>query len=564
MENPRIILLVALAFVCFALWNAWNKDYAHEPARVVQTNTSQTSITSQAARPQVPVGVADKVTESVATSMVPTKKQTGFISVKTDVLNVQIDPQGGNIVGLTLPQYPEALHRADLPFTLMSDHTSDFYVAESALVGPFGPDKSNAQAQYTSAESQYVLESNQKTLNVVLQWEDPQGVSIEKIYTFNQGDYLVHLKYVITNHSKEAWTGNLYTQLSRTEPVNQNKGWFQIHPFVGAAVSSPEKRYQEIAFSKLTTHPVDKEIRSGWVAMVQHYFLGAWIPDPNENYHYYSNVSDNKIYTVGMMGPNISVQPGESYTISSRLYTGPEITDNLRQIAPGLNLTVSYGWLWPISSAIFWLMKKINDVIGNWGWSIIAVTLLIKLAFYHLSAKSYRSMAMMRKLQPKIEAIKERYGEDRQKLSQAMMELYKKEKINPLGGCLPILVQIPVFFALYMVLIESVELRQAPWLGWIHDLATPDPLYILPVIMGITMFIQQKLNPPPADPMQARIMMFLPVVFTVLFIGFPSGLVLYWVVNNTLSILQQWYVMRSVDDGNGNAAGDRVVKKVNA
>jgi YidC/Oxa1 family membrane protein insertase len=288
-------------------------------------------------------------------------------------------------------------------------------------------------------------------------------------------------------------------------------------------------------------------ITGGWAAMLEHYFLSAWVPANTEMFNYYSHVTDGDMYTLGMLSAPLTLQPGATTIVGAKLYTGPEIMDRLKAVAPNLDLTIDYGFLWFISIAIFWLMKQIYQIVGNWGWSIVLVTVIIKLAFYHLSAKSYRSMAAMRKLQPRLQMLKERYGDDKQKLTQTTMELYKAEKINPLGGCLPVLVQIPVFIALYWVLIESVELRQAPFILWIHDLSAKDPYFILPIIMGITMFIQQHLNPPPADPVQAKMMKFLPIFFTFLFINFPAGLVLYWIVNNSISILQQWYITKKVN-----------------
>ena len=286
--------------------------------------------------------------------------------------------------------------------------------------------------------------------------------------------------------------------------------------------------------------------KGGWVVMQQHYFLSAWVPNEQQINHYYTSVSPNDVYTIGFLGPQLNVAAGDKLVTKTKFYAGPQLTDRLHSIAPNLDLTVDYGWLWFISMGIFWLMKKIHLVIGNWGWSIILVTICIKAVFYKLSATSYRSMAKMRKLTPKIQALKQRFGDDKQKMSQETMKLYKKEKVNPFGGCLPILIQIPFFIALYYVLIESVELRQAPFIFWIHDLSIKDPFYVLPLLMGISMLIQQKLSPPPPDPMQAKMMMLLPIVFTVFFLNFPAGLVLYWVCNNTLSILQQWYVMRTI------------------
>ncbi len=292
---------------------------------------------------------------------------------------------------------------------------------------------------------------------------------------------------------------------------------------------------------------LNQTIQDGWAAMIQHYFISAWVPAKSATSTYYSRVTPNGLYAIGMLSHPMSVAPGSKVTTEAKLYTGPAIASLLDKTAPGLRLTIDYGWFWFISDIIFWMMQHIYDVVGNWGWSIVIVTVIIKLLFYQLSAKSFRSMSAMKKLQPKIEMLKERYGDDKQKLTQATLELYRQEKVNPMSGCLPILIQIPVFIALYWVLVESVQLRQAPFIFWIHDLSQQDPYYVLPVLMGISMFIQQRLNPPPPDPLQAKVMMMMPVVFTVLFANFPSGLMLYWFVNNTLSFMQQWYVMQRLD-----------------
>jgi YidC/Oxa1 family membrane protein insertase len=281
--------------------------------------------------------------------------------------------------------------------------------------------------------------------------------------------------------------------------------------------------------------------------MIQHYFISAWVPPKDAVSNYYSRVSSNGLYTIGMIGSPLNVAPGQQASFDTTLYTGPALATQLSATAPGLQLTIDYGWLWFISVIIFWMMQHIYDVIGNWGWSIVLVTVIIKAMFYGLSAKSYRSMSLMKRLQPKMEALKQKFGDDRQKLTQATLELYREEKVNPMSGCLPIIIQIPVFIALYWVLVESVQLRQAPFIFWIHDLSAKDPYYVLPVLMGISMFIQQRLNPPAPDPMQAKIMMLMPVVFTVLFANFPSGLMLYWFVNNTLSFLQQWHILRKIE-----------------
>jgi len=367
-------------------------------------------------------------------------------------------------------------------------------------------------------------------------------LAVTKTFTFKPNRYDVVVDYQVSNQSNKAWAGNYYMQFTRSGVPPEKKGRFVVSSFFGVALSSPEKSYEKHKFSKLSEAPINKNIKDGWLAMVQHYFLGAWVPNHDTDYHYYSQAGGDNIFKAGMIGPTINLQPNQSHAFQSNFYAGPKITKRLDKLSPHLWLTIDYGWLWFISLILFYVMDFVYKIIGNWGWSIIAVTILIKLAFYHLSSKSYKSMAGVSRLQPKIAALKERYGDDKQGMTKAMMELYRKEKINPLGGCLPILVQIPVFIALYWVLLESVQLRQAPFIFWIHDLSIKDPFYILPILMGLSMFVQQKLNPPPPDPTQAKVMMLLPVFMTVVFINFPAGLVLYWIVNNVLSIAQQWYI----------------------
>lgn len=401
---------------------------------------------------------------------------------------------------------------------------------------------------FTSQESVYQLENNQKTLRVVLTGKSASGLDVKKIFEFTRGSYLIQVNYQIANESNADWQGYLNAQLLRDSPKEDQSSIFHVGSYVGASYSVPgQHKYQKVTFKDMAKSNLNTDSTGGWVAMQQHYFLSAWVPDASSKNVIYTRSADNN-YTIGVVSSPITIKPGDSKTIGAKLYVGPEITHVLQTIAPGLDLTVDYGWLWFLSSALFAVMKAIHGVVGNWGWSIVLVTLLIKLAFYRLSASSYRSMAGMRQLQPKLQALRERYGDDKAKMSQATMELYRQEKVNPLGGCLPILVQIPVFIALYWVLLESVELRQAPFILWINDLAAADPYHILPIIMGGTMLIQQRLNPAPPDPMQAKIMMFLPVLFTVLFWNFPAGLVLYWIVNNTLSILQQWHITRKYSD----------------
>lgn len=561
-QIQRIALYAALIIVAFFLFQKWNKFEAD----IVANTPTSISAQQQTQIQQVPQGITPIAT--AAATVNSTTSATGatqinntvtaapvqipasrIIQVHTDVLNLEIDTLGGNIISLDLPKYPAALDTPNVPFKFLSSDPKQLYIAESALMGKDGPDSASNLAQYTSTQNSYTM--NGDTLDVNLSWKNPQGLDVTKTYTFTKGSYLIKVSYTIKNSTNATWTGNYYMQLTQKELTASGYHLFQIHPYFGAAISSPAKQYQEISFADMQKQNIQRSIKSGWAAMVQRYFVSAWVPDKTETFNYYSKAQGNNTYTIGMASEPIVVAPGQTKTVSAELYSGPEITSVLKNIAPGLEQTVSYGWLWFISIIIFWVMEKIYLVVGNWGWSIILVTVLIKLMFFHLSAKSYKSMAKMRGLQPKIQAMRERYADDKQKQSQAMMELYKTEKVNPVSGCLPIIVQIPVFFALYMVLIESVQLRQAPWILWIHDLSVPDPYFVLPVLMAITMFIQQKLNPPPPDPTQAKVMMFLPVVFGFLFAYFPAGLVLYWVVNNGLSILQQWYITRKVEEEAG-------------
>ena len=376
----------------------------------------------------------------------------------------------------------------------------------------------------------------------------PEGVTVTKRYVFQRGSYAVGLQHEVVNHSGVDWHGRQYRQLQRTQVAETGQSSF-IYTYMGGVIYSPEEKYEKIKFDDMLDGDLDRTIRDGWAAMLQHYFLGALVPSRGEEDRYYTKTLSNARYVIGMISPTQTVPAGNTALFETTVFIGPKLQDEMKQVAPGLELTVDYGLLTVLAQPLFWLLKTIHGFIGNWGWAIVIVTILIKLAFYKLSETSYRSMANMRKLAPRLQSLKERYGDDRQKLNQAMMDLYKKEKINPLGGCLPILVQIPVFIALYWVLLESVELRHAPFILWITDMSSPDPYYILPLLMGATMFIQQKLNPAPLDPIQAKVMMALPVVFTVFFAFFPSGLVLYWVVNNTLSIAQQWVITRRIERG---------------
>jgi YidC/Oxa1 family membrane protein insertase len=554
MDTRRIILYAALAFVGYSLWNSWQADYppatthpTSSSSSVVQSNTNTSS--DDHLLPSMTSGEDIQMPSTEVEDVQSASSKS--LSVRTDKLDLKIDLDHGDIVNAKLIDFPVNVEEKDKAYTLLQDTKSEQYVANSSLFVVKGQQVQNIDFNFTSKQEQYQLADDANKLVVVLDGES-NGLSVKKEFTFNKGSYLVDVKYLIQNSSGSPWKGYMNTQLLRSSPKEDKSSIFHIGSFTGGSYSVPgEKRYQKVPFATMEKSNLDIKSEGGWVAMQQHYFLTAWVPDANSTNRFYTRALKDD-YTIGAVTQPIIISPGQSESIGSRLYVGPEVGDTLKAIAPGLDLTIDYGWLWFLSSFLFWVMKGIYSIIGNWGWSIVLVTVLIKLVFYRLSATSYKSMAAMRKLQPKLQALRERYGDDKAKISQATMELYRQEKVNPLGGCLPIIVQIPVFIALYWVLLESVQLRQAPFIFWIQDLAAADPYHVLPIIMGATMLIQQRLNPAPPDPMQAKIMMFLPVLFTALFWNFPAGLVLYWIVNNTLSILQQWYITRKYSDEKPN------------
>jgi YidC/Oxa1 family membrane protein insertase len=527
MNIRRVILYILLGIILFSIWDAWQIDYGKKLAPPK---------TGRAPEQIIPTIV--KPTITVSQTKVDIKR---IVHVRTDVLGVDIDTLGGNVISAKLLKYPLSLKQRDIPIEILSHEPDRLYVAESGLIG-VGDHK---PLQYGTTRQNYSLSAPQNTLSVKLSWRDKRGFSVAKTFEFIKGSYAIDVNYQIANNTGKNWSGQFYSQIKRRKP-DEKGGFFRLRTYTGAAISSPEKPYEKIYYNKLDAEDLSRDIKGGWVAMQQRYFLSAWVPDQTKTHHYYSHVTDKEVYTIGMTNA-ISAAAGQQTKFGAKLYVGPEVEENLAPLAKGLDLTIDYGWLWIISVAVFWLMKHIYNFVGNWGWSIVIVTILIKLAFYKFSETSYKSMAMMRALAPKMKEIRERYADDKAKMSQATMELYKKEKINPLGGCLPQLIQIPFLIAFYYVLIEAVQLRHAPFVFWIHDLSAKDPYFILPILMGICMFLTQKLTPVSPDPTQARIMMFLPVVFTVLFASFPAGLVLYWLVNYLVSGLQQWYIMRKYE-----------------
>lgn len=530
-------VVIALSMLLF---QAWDKEHA----KPVTTTTAVESSSNN----YVPVVAPASSAGTPTVKATPVAASTHIIHVTTDVLDVNIDALGGNITQVKLLKYPKELH-SDTPYLLLNDVDSAKYIAQSGLLSSKGPDTSKGQVLYSTKQSNYVLENGKDSVEVKLTWQGNDGTQVTKTFTLHKNSYEINVAYRLENKSAQPWEGNLYLQLMRknTPPVS-NKGIVSLATYFGAAVyNTSQKEFEKITFKQMLQNNFNQTITGGWAAMVEHYFVSAWVPDKNAVGQYFSNVTNDGLYTIGTLGPKIVANPGTVVETQATFYAGPSIAKNLEHAAPGLQLTIDYGIFWIIAVSIFWMMQKIYNLVGNWGWSIVLVTLVIKLLFYHLSAKSYRSMSVLKNLQPRINALKERYGEDKQKFTQATIDLYKKEKVNPMSGCLPVLIQIPVFIGLYWVLIESVQLRQAPFILWIHDLSQKDPYYVLPVLMGLSMFLQQRLNPPPSDPVQAKVMMFLPVIFTALFMNFPAGLMLYWFVNNTLSFLQQWYIMRSIN-----------------
>jgi len=554
MENQRLFLLVALALVMLLIWTTWQRDYGPERAPVAERSeiTADQQPAPQPAEPSATNAETDVASPSTdnrtalpdSDTTIDTSMMADSIRVQTDVLDITIPLTGGNIREARLLKHTISVDD-DTPYTLMGNQ-NPLFIAQSGLVGD-AVDAPAHTAQWQASQSNYTLNADADTLVVPLQWTNDDGISVTRRYHFKRDDYLVRVTHEVVNASNENWRAYQYNQLRRTTD-SEGPGFLGAASYTGGVIYSPADKYKKISFGDMDSEDLSNDIANGWLAMIQHYFLAAWVPERDETLRYYSRVSGGE-YVLGQSSPWQVVAAGETGEFENRLFVGPKEQDRLDTVAEGLELTVDYGWLTIISKPLFIALDWLHDIVGNWGWSIILLTLGIKLVFYKLSETSYRSMARMRKLQPEMQKLRERYGEDKQAMNQELMQLYKKEKVNPLGGCLPILIQIPVFIALYWALLESVELRQAPWMFWIQDLSVRDPFYVLPLLMGASMFLQQKLNPAPMDPLQQKIMMGLPFVFTVFFMFFPAGLVLYWVTNNSLSILQQWIITRRIEAG---------------
>lgn len=546
----RVMIIIAMLITAYLLILAWRDDYADAPAVDAVPGTT-TSIgadipSTTGAAGDIPVQTLPVDNGTVTATPAPAA-DTGLITVTTDRYDIQINPEGGDIVYAALKQYDATLN-SDKPFVLLENNSNRVYVAQSGLIGPNGIDTAEGRAIYSHTANNYVMEEGQQTLSVPLTYKK-DGVTVTKTFTFTENKYPIDISYQIQNASTNAWQGQMFAQLKRDDskdPGMSDKGALSMATYLGGAWGTPEDPYNKLKFGKFGDGELNTTSDEGWVGIVQHYFVSAWTPE-NFTGNFFSREAGND-YFIGFNSQPVNVAPNKQITLNATLYAGPKVQSELKDVAVGMNKTVDYGLLWPISKVLFAILDGVHKVVGNWGWSIIILTILVKIALMWFSNKSYYSMAKMRAIAPRLKTLKEEHGDDRMKMSQEMMAIYKEEKVNPMAGCLPILMQMPIFLALYWVLVESVELRHAPWILWIQDLSAMDPWFILPLLMGASMFVQQQLNPQPADPMQAKVMKFLPIIFTAFMLFFPAGLVLYWTVNNLFSMTQQYIVNRKVEE----------------
>ena len=562
-EIQRIVLLVGLAASAYLMILAWNEDYMQPSTPLPEAAAPELGGGEGASIPQMLPGVAD---DPAADSDIPDASLIGsaapaestapafaealpdrLVRVSTPTQEVWIDRLGGDVRRLRLPGYPVALDQPDQPYKLLDVGNGRVYMAQSGLIGPDGLDSGGDRPVFEAQTDHLRVRSGESRELVLTANHD--GVRVQKTFTFHGDDYLIDVAYRVENPHARPFQASLFAQIKRDGLAPPGPGSFSMgpQPYVGAALTTAENRYEKLEFEDLDESSYRATERGGWIALLQHYFLSAWIANENEENTYYGRRRGDGTYTVGYTGPLLSVAPGATGEWRTRLYAGPKDQKRLEQLADNLNLTVDYGFLWWLAVPLFLLLDWFHGFVDNWGAAIILLTVLVKLVLYPLSQTSYKSMANMRRVAPQMKRLQERHAGDRQKLSQEMMGLYKKEGVNPLGGCLPMLLPMPIFIALYWVLFESVELRQAPFLFWIQDLAAKDPFFVLPLLMGGTMYLQQAMSPAMGDPMQVRMMKMMPIVFTVLFLWFPAGLVLYWLVNSALSVAQQWYVMRQAE-----------------
>ena len=547
MDTKRTILWVVFSFSLLMLWDSYNRYTGKEPlfgpSTTAQKAPAATGANNDAPTANVPAATAGAPSTGVPTGGTPVVKNESIV-ITTDLIKAEIDTAGGEIRHLELLKHHESGH-PDKNVVLFDATPPRTYLGQTGLTGGVYP---NHKSMFVAQPGPRELgDGNQVQLVLT---SEQHGVKLIKTFTFKRNDYRIDVKHDVVNNTGAPITPSLYLQLVRDGSKLDNESMF-YSTFTGPAVYTETDKFQKIKFDSIESGKDEHATKAnnGWIALVQHYFVSAFVPPADAQREIYTRKLGTNLYAVGTILPMGSVAPGATTSMDATLFSGPQESTRLEEVAPGFELVKDYGWLTIIARPIFWLMTHIHQMLGNWGWTIIVLTIVIKLAFFPLSAAGYRSMAKMKLVTPKMTDIRTRLKGDPQKMNAAMMELYKKEKINPLGGCFPIVIQIPVFISLYWVLLASVEMRNAPWIGWIHDLASPDPWYILPVLMAISMFIQTKLNPTPPDPIQAKIMMFMPIAFSVMFFFFPAGLVLYWVVNNILSIAQQWVITRRIGDG---------------
>ncbi|EAR09833.1 membrane protein insertase YidC [Reinekea blandensis] len=549
MDVRRIALIAGLAIVSYIMILQWSNDYSQtNPVNTADAVIAGDLNSDNAVASEVPTGNPDVANDTQAGQAPATSQVNGdVISVRTDTLDVRISLDGGDVIYTALPEYPYSLETPNIPFRMFENNTTRTYIAQSGLVGEDGIDR-QSRARFSAEQSTYEL-GDADQLEVVLTHEADNGLVVNKVYTFNRGAYVMDVRFDLTNQGSDTLRTNLFGQLRRDRSQDPSAGsGIGMRSYLGATFSTEDSAYEKVKFGELDDGRFNGSKVGGWVAMLQHYFLSAWIPSANDNNAFYGQKGSTGDYYVGFQAPTVVVGPGESVSTGAQLYVGPKDQDQLDELADNLEKTVDYGWLWWIAQPLFWLMQFIHGLIGNWGWSIVLMTLTVKMVLYPLTASSYRSMGKMRKFAPVISELREQYGDDRQKMSQEMMKLYQKEKLNPLGGCLPMLVQMPVFIALYWVLMESVELRQSPFIFWIQDLSLKDPFFVLPLLMGASMFLQMRMQQQPTmDPMQQKIMQFMPVMFTFMFLWFPAGLTLYWFTNNVITIVQQYIVNKNIE-----------------
>ncbi|MEC5209796.1 YidC/Oxa1 family membrane protein insertase [Psychrobacter sp. PL15] len=547
----RVMIIIAMLITAYLLILAWRDDNADAPAvdaePITATSVGADIPSTTGAAGDIPVQTLPTDVSVAATVPTASTKDAGLITVTTNRYDIKISPEGGDIVYAALKQYDATLD-GEKPFVLLENDSNRVYVAQSGLIGKDGIDTAAGRATYSHTTNSYVMKEGQQTLSVPLTYKK-DGVTITKTFTFTHDEYPIDVSYQIQNASTQPWQGQLFAQLKRDDskdPGMSDKGALSMATYLGGAWGTPDDPYNKLKFDDFSDGELTTTSDKGWVGIVQHYFVSAWTPN-NFTGQFFSRETGDE-YFIGFNSQPINVAMNKQATLSATLYAGPKVQSELKDVAVGLNQTVDYGLLWPISKILFAILDGIHNILGNWGWSIIGLTVLVKFALMWFSNKSYYSMAKMRAIAPRLAALKEEHGSDRMKMSQEMMGIYKEEKVNPMAGCLPILMQMPIFLALYWVLVESVELRHAPWILWIQDLSAMDPWFILPLLMGASMFVQQQLNPQPTDPMQAKVMKFLPIIFTAFMLFFPAGLVLYWTVNNLFSMTHQYIVNKKVQE----------------